>query len=157
MREIKFRAWDSENKYFVDPVFYFIEFDGSAWFNLGGATEGKDNLIDQSDKLKVMQYTGLKDKNGVEIYEGDILKDDSSSVLEVKFGELPLDKSGDCVCTFQSFYVKDYGSLGYAPCYECRNIGEWMEIIGNIHENPELINTKPTQTGSQKKENEDGG
>ncbi|HEX4218082.1 MAG TPA: YopX family protein, partial [Acidimicrobiales bacterium] len=63
MREIKFRAWDSEHKRMV-------------MFELGDLDEGlyidgaKIILI---DGRPVMQYTGLKDKNGVEIYEGDII------------------------------------------------------------------------------------
>jgi len=85
------------------------------------------------------QFTGKLDKNGKEIYEGDILKDDSSDVLVVRFGKLPLDKSGDCVCTYPAFYCEDKGGLGYAPVHECREIGNWMEVIGNIHENPEIL------------------
>jgi len=91
----------------------------------------------------VMQFTGLLDKNSKEIYEGDICKDDVGHFMEIKFGELPLDKGGDCVCTYQSFYAKDHGKLGETPYYECNQIGNWFEIIGNIYENPDLLSSHP--------------
>jgi len=52
-RVIKFRAWDTELKFMVDPSAYFVEFDGSVWFN---NTDGIDSdyLCDQSNKLKLM-------------------------------------------------------------------------------------------------------
>ncbi len=123
-REIKFRAFQN-NKILRQ---------------LESGVYGTKRFLDRLyEDCILMQFTGLKDKNGNDIYEGDILIDDRGELLEVKFGELPLDKSGDCVCTYQSFYCKCHGKLGVAPFYECANIGDWMEIVGNIHENP-LIN-----------------
>ena len=84
----------------------------------------------------LMQFTSLLDKNGKEIYEGDILKDDVGDLYEVRFGELPLDKSGGCVCTYPAFYAHYEktvdGRTGFN--HECSQIGNWMEVIGNIHE-----------------------
>jgi uncharacterized phage protein (TIGR01671 family) len=129
MRDIKFRA------------IYKGRIVGSIVLNQneGDGVQTAHHFGGSYDNLS--EYTGLKDKNGKEIYEGDILIDDQKELLEVKFGELPLDKSGDCVCTYQSFYCKCYGKLGVAPMYDCANIGEWMEVIGNIYENPELISS----------------
>ena len=77
---------------------------------------------------------------GKEFYEGDVTKDDSGNIGVVRFGKLPLDKSGDCVCVYPAFYIKCFGQLGQAPTYECQEIGEWMEIIGTIHTtHPELL------------------
>jgi len=91
------------------------------------------------DPETVGMFTGRKDKDTGEIYEGHILEDDVGKIGIVMFGKLPLDKSGDCVCRYSSFYVKCLGKLGQAPSYECMDIGYWMKIISDIHTTPELI------------------
>jgi len=139
MRTIKFRAWDKKE----EKMCFVLEL---SWFSsgkpslirvtpLGGTNIERLNI----ETTVILQFTGLKDKNGKEIYEGDILKDDQEELLEVKFGKLPLDKGGDCVCTYQAFYCKCYGKLGRLPMHECENIGEWMEVVGNIYENKDLL------------------
>ena len=77
---------------------------------------------------------------GKEFYEGDVTKDDTDDIGVVRFGKLPLDKSGDCVCVYPAFYVQCFGQLGQAPTYACQQLGDWMEIIGTIHTtHPELL------------------
>ena len=94
MREIKFRAWNGEEMYYFDLGEVSVD-----WY-----------------KHKLMQYTGLKDKNGAEIYEGDLIKFEGLAVLEVKF-----------------IYEEDEGRFGW-------NFGRTdCEVIGNIYENPELV------------------
>lgn len=89
----------------------------------------------------VMQYAGIKDTNGIDIYVGDILVDKSNggNLLEVKFGELPLNKGSDCVCCYQAFYCEDHGKAGEPPWYDCVELQYWMERIGNVYQNPELL------------------
>ena len=98
----------------------------------------------------IAQFTGRLDKNKKEIYSsipidgkmsegGDILKDDVGDIGAVVFGKLPLGKAGDCVCRYSAFYLKCFGKLGSAPMYECQNIGDWMEIIGNQTDNKDLL------------------
>lgn len=131
-REIKFRIWDKvENKYI-----FITKREDYDWLAVA---------VEHPELYDVQQFTGLLDKQSKEIYEGDILKDDVGDILEVKFGKLPLSKSGDCVCSYEAFYCKCYGQLGKSPMYECQKIGDWMEVIGNIYETPELLNTPPTE------------
>lgn len=132
-REIKFRVWDKENKVWIDS--FHIRKNGDVMFDLGGY--GEDVSVLQN--IVLVQYTGLNDKNGKEIYEGDYLKDSEGFYFEVVFGKLPLDKSGDCVCTFQSYYAKGLGKWGQPAHYEAEEIADWMEVVGNIYENPELL------------------
>jgi hypothetical protein len=107
MREIKFRQWNYPYK-----VWHYFEFTD-------GRCSGVINCT--LSKYPIMQYTGLKDKNGKEIYEGDI-------VIYRNFIE-----NGLIEYLYSSFYVKY--ELGWMILSTVKDI----EIIGNIHENLELI------------------
>lgn len=131
MREIRFRIWDEDEKRFLKP----IECSQLVIRPLSGrVTDGAT-----VPNVTLMQYTGLKDKNGVEIYEGDILK-----FIEVN-NERLLDYLTDVRWEDCSFVVKsggkDYdtwlGAWSGDPnnCYPLFEI----EVIGNTYENPELL------------------
>mgnify|MGYP003629767402 CR=1 FL=1 len=115
MREIKFRAWDTTSGYYDFMAFPSLE-------RLGDYHECMGH--------EIMQYTGLKDKNGKEIYEGDIIDEGI-----VRFGIVDIEDNEGCsynqVC---GFYIKD---LRFNDEYhmDLRD----TEVIGNIHENPELL------------------
>jgi len=114
MKELKFRAWDKELNFMIDPFKYFIRLDGSIWFNLG---DSEDNLIEQTFKLGLMQYTGMKDKNGKEIYEGDIvLGNDSPRSHEIVF--------------HHGSFKENNSNLLFSTSWE---------IIGNIYQHSELL------------------
>lgn len=74
----------------------------------------------------VGQFTGLTDKNGVKIFEGDIIKGKGKNVFAVEYSQ-----------NIAGFITKGFGVL----CCPCMNAGtmEFYEVIGNIHENPELL------------------
>jgi uncharacterized phage protein (TIGR01671 family) len=90
--------------------------------------EGDYGIIPEGEgeRLPLMQYTGLKDKNGVEIYEDDLFKSEihNPSNFRVEFLE------GAWCAT--SPHVEDYPT-------DMNHFGTAIEVIGNIHENPELL------------------
>ena len=112
MREIKFRAWDDKLK-----VMFTQEKDNEIR-NLWAIPKAQGGLLTYPNGV-LMQYTDLKDKNGKEIYEGDILKHRYASAQIVQF----IDGGFDPMC----------GDIN------CPNTESEREVIGNIHENPELI------------------
>lgn len=98
-RQIKFRAWD-----------YDEEIMRKNWTDVG---------VTHLDRIVLMQFTGLLDKNGKEIYEGDILKGKNLEGF-------------DEVAPVKWDYVQWYPLAGHRAFEEC-------EVIGNIYENPELL------------------
>lgn len=123
MRELKFRAWDIIHKQMVWPQFIKFTAEGFVY-------ELTNSVTGASIKMPLMQYTGLKDKNGKEIYEGDIVKGVSNKKIAVEW--LNVDNT-------EAFFLP----FGYAnSCGCCGAYEDFLkpEIIGNIHENPELLN-----------------
>lgn len=97
MREIKFRAWDSLNSRIIQDYF-FVDTDGGAWYDQDphGLDMSGKKKIKATDRLTLMQYTGMKDKNGVEIYEGD--KDLHGNVVEFLNGTFCLNGDRPLYC-----------------------------------------------------------
>lgn len=133
MRKIKFRAWDKEHK---------LMRDGD---ELKGLTL---DALDASD-FKLEQFTGLKDMNGKDIYEGDILKlsydEPESYIYKDEFDCNPrvippktVNDTVQVVNNTGAFGVTHHGAL-FTTLQDVDKGRQSIEIIGNIHETPELL------------------
>ena len=126
MREIKFRAWDISKR----KILRNVGFHPHICMIHEGYKTGDDaelTIAPDFTNYKIMQYTGLKDKNGVEIYEGDIIKANESGVSKE--------------WAYKELVAFDDKWHGFAPMCLPRMVGRRIviEVIGNIHQNPELL------------------
>ncbi len=123
-REIKFRAWDKLEKRMGEVN--YIKYSKVWYTHISVRFKQKEKTVDEwfnywnedrCNNIILMQYTGLKDKNGVEIYEGDIVRIDETEDIDV------VDWTDG----------KEYGiGFGLFSCFK-------YEVIGNIYANPELL------------------
>lgn len=121
MREIEFRFWNKEKK-----VMCYNNEDKSASYWDGVCCSNialVNSILKNLDEYEVMQYTGLKDKNGTKIYEGDVLEFDfiGKQKAVVYFND-----------TYAMFGLKPLGNFVYAT------IDEGV-VVGNKYDNPELL------------------
>ncbi len=133
MREIKFRAWDKIHKEIKEvAIISWISRFAALWNVRGNVRITIDR--DFGD-IELMQYTGLKDKNGKEIYEGDILRITGKyfrkSIQENMLVEY--DESKAWFGVVDALHTVDLG------LFDCEND---VEIVGNKWENPELLEGK---------------
>ena len=145
-REIKFRAWDLDGNKMLDVFDMYPPKDVEYTRYIPVSWEKGRNAV-------LMQYTGLKDKNGVEIFEGDIVSfpDTETESVDVGVGMIPVAQTE--LNSWGVVEEKDYCwglnvemeteviEKGFNSFYEIdQNFGfDDFEIIGNIYENPELL------------------
>lgn len=128
MRELKFRAWEKvEKKMLFDADPFALHVSGSNEPFLAKTHRNEDCIFEQ--------YTGLKDKNGKKIYEGDIVSeefeyggDKTKTIWQVMWC--------DDECAFELHYVSGFE---VDDCSLVSDDEEDYEVIGNIHKNPELL------------------
>ncbi|HHS6584201.1 TPA: YopX family protein [Campylobacter jejuni] len=148
LHDFDFRIWDNiENKYIKTPHGLYIEntehndasncnrlianYEQRAFYMDYPFNDRNNEYYDNEESLLIELFTGLYDKNGKKIYEGDIVK--TKSLYDYFLAKISIHKEG-------TFYFEgkngDYiGSL----IYLVKDEGYDTEIIGNIHENPELL------------------
>ena len=141
MRQIKFRAWDKDEKrwfsnFYLSPKGQLLEKD----MGLSGLSPIP------TDMVELMQYTGRHDKNGKEIYEGDIVKvwhyrdEDAPELDDTTIHEVVWGGDGE----YPAFDLKpdltdDMNDLAYMVSGGFDDDIPHHEVIGNIYENPELL------------------
>lgn len=146
MRELKCRAWDAGEQRMIGPMSIWEIFGGLN--NLFESTVTKEDienaqksgadgvesilllgerLIARREQITWLQYTGLKDKNGKEIYEGDVIRITGIS---------PAVYQGQKDTPYESVYHIEWGRLSWSPHWAEY---EGVEILGNIYENPDLM------------------
>lgn len=125
MTNIKFRAWDNTKKEMIPCIHIFINGVGNVWENKRKGMEDSDELV-IAKNLKIMQFTGLHDKGGKEIFEGDI----------ITMPHLNNDGTGPVIWDEKMerwAYCKKNGDLySFSLAYG-------VEVIGNIYENANLL------------------
>lgn len=146
-RIIKFRAWDKSDKRWAEVHRLAAVLNGSEVYYIDKTTTWFD-VAGFNRNLELMQFTGLTDKNGKEIYEGDVIT--SPSVGNLKQGSV---EWGTC-----GFVVREQGVHGSKDGTWTEVLSSWAypldgqgalrgEIIGNIYENPELLENGDSKGG----------
>ena len=145
MREIKFRAWNKKRKRMYEVLHLHLDSFQGVWATVKGRAVINDQDIHiqiQPKDIEVMQWTGMHDKRETLIFEGDIVDfsvfDHNGSDTQyrgvVKFS------SGQWVL-WNSVDSEYYGSDGGFMLYWVHQQDDGIEVIGNVYQNPELINS----------------
>lgn len=132
MRDINFRVWDNLEKAYLNKKDIAIDSRGNVFifeiYDKNDSDLWYARLLPDSDNKRyiIEQDTGLKDKNGTKINEGDVLVDDAGEPIE--YWTVKLSEGG---------FVGECAGVA-EPLFELTN----LEVVGNIHENPELLEEK---------------
>lgn len=125
----RFRAWHKKDRRMIDQGYWYISFTGYVYKSDGEDNKGRELLWlqgfgEEDDSVILMQSTGLQDKNGREIFEGDIINFDYYGRLLI--GRVEFEKG----CFW--WVGRDSSELVYKS-------HEGIEVIGNVYQNPEIL------------------
>ena len=128
MREILFRGRTVKEQW----AYGLLAHIGNAWYisNKAGVATAYEVI-----PSTVGQYTGLKDKNGTKIFEGDIVR--VSRGKDIETGEIQYNKYGVWVIVYDKFYCNTFPYI-----FTSSDSNVWIKVIGNIHDTPELLNAE---------------
>lgn len=136
MREIKVRAWYKPYKQMCQVE--SLRFDGNGVYTAVLIEESfYDRRLVEADEIAIEQFTGLKDKNGTEIYQGDICSFTSKTGKHTGVVEW-----SDNLASFGLRMVKNNFRYTFSELDTMGVNLDTLEVIGNIHENPELLEEK---------------
>lgn len=147
-RPIKFRAWDKEGKRMgdVSGLQFPRPWGGDVFEPYAEVLFGTVEVELHRDDVELMQFTGLTDKNGKDVYEGDVVRivpDEKKAFTNephhpsFMYGDVAKVEWDDVNAKFSLFDVHGEDTeIGYYAGWSGWN---WLEVIGNIYENPELL------------------
>lgn len=137
MRDLKFKVWNVEDKKMYEPFNLYHELS-------------ENSALGENENIVILQFAGVKDDNGKDIYENDILKDAEGVIWEVKY----VMAGFSMYCTSAQLFSKVCLKENTEEEQIALDIGAWWagtEVIGNSYENPELLKDALVATGEGEK------
>ena len=136
----KYRAYDGGSLSYMYQPEEVMVCDGDIWIHDEDSVAG-DWIV--NNDLHLMQSTGLKDKNGKEIFEGDVVSRNSGMSSVVEFGKWIYEEDFGYKIKNIGFYLNSsYDDDEFFQAMDYEDIRKNYEVIGNIYENPELLEDK---------------
>lgn len=142
MRELKVRAWHKPYKQMCQVE--SLRFDGNGVYTAVLIEEPfYDRKLVEADEIVIEQFTGLKDRNGTDIYEGDIIQFEfwnEKYYRQIAYNSAIASYEAITVASPTSKKLRQKAKYSFSELYKISSKG--FKVVGNIHENPELVEEK---------------